>query len=320
MEEMLPEIRVKKSARATMTGALHTLKALFESLPSKAMREVPFAPPCLGRLALSVAQAPCSLNGRAVLSRSRPASRRAKAARPLRSPPTRRPSSFSLTSPHLVRLLSWARPRAMVPLTSYCPSFLLFHIFLRPPLPPPPLHTSVAVIGSFLVQLQARPVTHVDVAVEMPSSVVEAKDHLNHRYLHKRAYYLAVLADALIASKDFKDVQFESFEGNPMKPILVCRPTEGKMQIRIFPSITPDTFKVRGARGGPEKRGGDAAPVSIAGPAHMPLLRRMLHPQLSKLSPSRNNVRRAKNAELLPGAKKEALEGRWHPRKTERRR
>ena len=76
MEEMLPEIRVKKSARATMTGALHTLKALFESLPSKAMREVPFAPPCLGRLALSVAQAPCSLNGRAVLSRSRPASRR----------------------------------------------------------------------------------------------------------------------------------------------------------------------------------------------------------------------------------------------------
>lgn len=40
MEEMLPEIRVKKSSRVDMTEALHSLKALFESLPSQPMREV----------------------------------------------------------------------------------------------------------------------------------------------------------------------------------------------------------------------------------------------------------------------------------------
>jgi hypothetical protein len=167
---------------------------------------------------------------------------------------------------------------------------------------PPP---AVAVIGSFLVQLQARPITHVDVAVEMPPAVIEAKDHLNHRYLHKRAYYLGVLADALLADKNFKDVRFESFEGNPLKPILACRSQKGKMQLRIFPSVAPDTFKVCG----PQHLWAWQSCTATSSNRLNPVFLCITHNQLSKLAPSRNNVRRAKNAELLPGAKKDVLEG-----------
>ncbi len=71
----------------------------------------------------------------------------------------------------------------------------------------------VAIVGSFMTQTMALPHTEVDVAVEMPSSLFDDKDRLNHRYTHFRALYLAVLADGLQEHpQDFAGVRFTYFQ------------------------------------------------------------------------------------------------------------
>ncbi|KAE8229567.1 hypothetical protein CF326_g5461 [Tilletia indica] len=99
----------------------------------------------------------------------------------------------------------------------------------------------------------------VDVAVVMPASLFQEKDHLNYRYAHKRAFYLAALGAALASSVSSDsdsalgvNVQFQYAEGDPRRPILVLEPQKDAPQdinfhklratIRIFPSIEPTLF------------------------------------------------------------------------------
>ncbi|PWN52033.1 Nrap protein [Violaceomyces palustris] len=94
----------------------------------------------------------------------------------------------------------------------------------------------------------------VDVAVVMPSSLFQEKDHMNFRYFHKRAFYLAVLADAITNSKQPKlgvQTSFQLMEGDPRRPILVLKPlhdksdtdfTKTKALIRIHLAHEPNLF------------------------------------------------------------------------------
>ncbi|EPQ25892.1 uncharacterized protein PFL1_06923 [Pseudozyma flocculosa PF-1] len=114
----------------------------------------------------------------------------------------------------------------------------------------------------------------VDVAVVMPSSLFQEKDHLNFRYFYKRAYYLAVLADAIRANADKVGVEasYQLLEADPRRSILILKPVHDrsdtdfsklKASIRIHLAHEPDLFKV--GRLGPSRncvrigggRGGD---------------------------------------------------------------
>lgn len=52
----------------------------------------------------------------------------------------------------------------------------------------------------------ARPGTVVDIAVEMPRTCFDEKDHLNHRYFARRAQYLGEVAAKLRTLAAFKSV------------------------------------------------------------------------------------------------------------------
>lgn len=60
----------------------------------------------------------------------------------------------------------------------------------------------VQVVGSWILRTSAlRPEgVDVDLVVTMPSDLFQDKDHLNMRYFHKRAYYLANIAAAIVRS------------------------------------------------------------------------------------------------------------------------
>lgn len=67
----------------------------------------------------------------------------------------------------------------------------------------------------------------LDVAVEMPSSLFQEKDYLNARFFHKRAFYLAAIAAALVDSKILKDdieVSYASLNDNPRLTKLILSP------------------------------------------------------------------------------------------------
>eukprot|EP00040_Diaphanoeca_grandis_P016705 m.86493 g.86493 ORF g.86493 m.86493 type:complete len:1260 (-) comp25975_c0_seq1:66-3845(-) len=130
--------------------------------------------------------------------------------------------------------------------------------------------SNVAVVGSYLLQTSTKPRLNVDVALEMPNDLFQPKDHLNHRYTCKRAFYLATVAAKLKKDKILGDVSFSHAEGNILRPILTIKPNLSKWEkstkfcIRVFPTIAEDVFK------------------------------------LSKLKPDRNSLRTKTGKHLLP--------------------
>jgi U3 small nucleolar RNA-associated protein 22 len=127
----------------------------------------------------------------------------------------------------------------------------------------------VFIAGSYLLKTVTKSPDgiSVDLAVQMPESIFTEKDHMNHRYFHKRAFYLAVLASKLqeTASETGFELKFESFNGDELRPILIVQSSTHtpnlydfsslKLVLRIIPTIPTSLFSV------------------------------------SKLSPTRNNVR-----------------------------
>lgn len=56
---------------------------------------------------------------------------------------------------------------------------------------------------------------------------LQAKDHLNYRYFHKRALYLSIIAGHLRKKRKthgLQAVKFSLAAGNPLLPILVLTP------------------------------------------------------------------------------------------------
>ncbi|KAI9208235.1 Nrap protein [Polychytrium aggregatum] len=109
------------------------------------------------------------------------------------------------------------------------------------------------IVGSYLLKSYAKNPDgcNVDIAVQMPSSLFQDKDHLNYRYTYKRAFYLAVLAAELGKSKHGFSASFQAFHDNRNRPVLVLKSSgvvsdtdfsKSGFQIRIFPIIPENTF------------------------------------------------------------------------------
>ncbi|KAF7731786.1 hypothetical protein EC973_008301 [Apophysomyces ossiformis] len=116
--------------------------------------------------------------------------------------------------------------------------------------------TAVHVVGSYALKsvTKTKGYFNVDVAVEMPSSIFQEKDHMNNRYFHKRSCYLAVLSKAIKDSNAGFNLEFSTFNGDIRKPVLLVKPsgdksdldfTKSRCIIRILPSIASDVFRVQ---------------------------------------------------------------------------
>lgn len=81
----------------------------------------------------------------------------------------------------------------------------------------------INVIGSWALHSATKcpETTGIDLYVEMPSSLFEAKDYLNYRYFHKRAFYLAAVG-AIIAAHSKLDLspRYQYIHSDPLRPIL----------------------------------------------------------------------------------------------------
>ncbi|KAJ3131051.1 hypothetical protein HK100_006925, partial [Physocladia obscura] len=119
--------------------------------------------------------------------------------------------------------------------------------------------SKVFIAGSYLVKTitKSRHGFNVDVAVHMPDDGFTEKDHLNNRYFHKRAYYLAVIAAALKESPAFNDteISFQLLNKDPRRPVIaISLPTTAlaagfagpgtAITIRVIPVVSPDLFSV----------------------------------------------------------------------------
>ncbi|KAL1303251.1 hypothetical protein AAFC00_006665 [Neodothiora populina] len=106
---------------------------------------------------------------------------------------------------------------------------------------------NINVVGSFPLKLSSRTDASlaIDMLVTIPASLLQEKDYVNHRYLYKRAYYLACIAAGLKSAKDLT-LKFANFHDNPLHPILVVsakeQKSENKWQINIIPSIPDNVF------------------------------------------------------------------------------
>lgn len=111
----------------------------------------------------------------------------------------------------------------------------------------------INIAGSYALQtaIKEREGTSVDLIITMPSSIFQAKDYLNYRYFHKRAYYLAVVTAALRDSENLTGLRFsfDLLHGDHLRPLLLIAPPEGssdfaksRCTIRLLPGVSPDTF------------------------------------------------------------------------------
>lgn len=109
-------------------------------------------------------------------------------------------------------------------------------------------------VGSLPLQLgiiKSKDICTADLAITLPDSILQEKDFLNHRYFHKRAYYIAQLAAGIRrhAKKEF-NLSFEHQDGITLKPSLIIEPNDSsppgfiksKLRVRIICAISADVF------------------------------------------------------------------------------
>ena len=102
------------------------------------------------------------------------------------------------------------------------------------------------IIGSFAMCTSVKPDAHVDLALEIPKECIQAKDHLNQRYLRKRALYLVAVAKQLKKCPLVADMKFTFHHGNRLKPILIVSPSGkfGKLTVRLHTCVEEGAFKL----------------------------------------------------------------------------
>ncbi|PLB51749.1 pre-rRNA processing protein Utp22 [Aspergillus steynii IBT 23096] len=114
--------------------------------------------------------------------------------------------------------------------------------------------TNVNVVGSFSLRTGAKsagPFT-VDLAVTMPKLLFQEKDYTNHRFFHKRAYYIACLAAGIKETEGHNlEIKFGLQDGDSLRPVIILTPTEApkdsrsaKPQIRIITAIEDTLFPI----------------------------------------------------------------------------
>lgn len=116
-----------------------------------------------------------------------------------------------------------------------------------------PAHINVVGSHALKTSNRVRDCAELDMVIQMPSSLFQDKDYLNHRFFYKRAYYLACLAAGLKKShaKEFR-IKFQQMHGNALTPSIAIapKPTSGdhkpapKWVIHIVLSVAHDVFAV----------------------------------------------------------------------------
>lgn len=105
--------------------------------------------------------------------------------------------------------------------------------------------TRVFLGGSIPLNTCVHPSKVADVIMEMPKECFQGKDCLNHRYVRKRALYLAAVASRLIKAGAVSDCQFTYHAGNPFKPILIVKLGGGSklFTVHLHAILEDGTFK-----------------------------------------------------------------------------
>lgn len=116
---------------------------------------------------------------------------------------------------------------------------------------------NINVVGSFALRTGAKTAESrpIDLTVTMPSSIFQEKDYVNHRFFHKRAFYVACIAAGLQKSADALNVQvkFGFQDGDSLRPLILLEDatpsskgnkTSPAPQIRILTAIEPSLFPV----------------------------------------------------------------------------
>ncbi|PGH16087.1 hypothetical protein AJ80_05302 [Polytolypa hystricis UAMH7299] len=113
--------------------------------------------------------------------------------------------------------------------------------------------SKVNVVGSFARKTEAKSNSVIDLAVTIPSSLFQRKDYLNYRYFHKRAYYIACIAEGIQDAKvSGLKIRFTCQDGNTLRPAILVEPAEGaddafvrsKATIRILTCMEETVFPI----------------------------------------------------------------------------
>eukprot|EP00731_Ephydatia_muelleri_P016799 Em0009g1223a len=109
--------------------------------------------------------------------------------------------------------------------------------------------STIKIAGSYLLQTLVKPDLNVDVVMVMPEGCLQAKDHLNYRYFHKRALYLCRVAGHLKKKKSslgLSAVSFATSGGDPLRPVLVLKlkgKGVAKYTVKLHTSMPEHYFK-----------------------------------------------------------------------------
>jgi U3 small nucleolar RNA-associated protein 22 len=97
---------------------------------------------------------------------------------------------------------------------------------------------NISIVGSFLVETMIS-LANIDVALEMPKEILKERDEVSYRYLFKRAFYLATVAEALQGMNEFKGAEFRwiPFRGHVLKPTLEVRPSGMELVLKFHVTL-----------------------------------------------------------------------------------
>ena len=105
--------------------------------------------------------------------------------------------------------------------------------------------SSIKVVGSYILQLQVKPVCNIDLAVELPEECFSRRDYLDYRWALKNALYLSHLASNISTWEPVHSVQFFYLNHNTLKPALLIRAKcHSKTEIRLLPHPPHQLFKL----------------------------------------------------------------------------
>ncbi|KAJ1722214.1 U3 snoRNP protein [Coemansia erecta] len=120
--------------------------------------------------------------------------------------------------------------------------------------------SAVHVVGSYALGWAVRTAAGftVDVAAQLPAGLVLERDHLNYRYVHKRAFFVAMLCAGLRASAlgDAWDVTVETARDDARLGVVALRPKKGVRGlprgccVRVLPALAAGELKLARLGGG----------------------------------------------------------------------
>lgn len=92
---------------------------------------------------------------------------------------------------------------------------------------------SMQTIGGFKTKTALKRTNYVDLAVQMPGECFEKKDIKNQRYHHKRALYLAQIAQLLKGATGFglvEKLEYRFHQGDYLKPVIIITPRQPNLK------------------------------------------------------------------------------------------